>query len=132
MAGWSGLGKRPQRTDPTIVSSWALESFHECQESDFIFSFWVCFFCNSKNPCSTSAEQTTTSAGLCKQGSRLTSSLDISKAQKNGEKNFESLFTLYPSGLNHHSFWRIFQKNPNLCFQNFETLIWNFALDFVN
>ena len=63
VAGWSGLGKRPQRTDPTIVSSWALESFHECQESDFIFSFWVCFFCNSKNPCSTSAEQTTTSAG---------------------------------------------------------------------
>ena len=34
----------------------------------------------------------------------LTSSLDISKALQNGEKNCESLFTLYPSGLNHHSF----------------------------
>ena len=126
VAGWSGLGKRPQRTDPTIVSSWALESFHECQESDFIFSFWVCFFCNSKNPCSTSAEQTTTSAGLCKQGSRLTSSLDISKAQQNGEKNCESLFTLYPSGLNHHSFWRIFQKKSKFMLSK----LWDFDLKF--
>ena len=44
--------------------------FIGCQEIHFIFSFFL-LFCNSKNPCSTSAELTTTSAELCKKVSKI-------------------------------------------------------------